>query len=84
MEAILIEHNFILGELNTALNSLDEWTASKPQPKDLLNKLNSVYIKPEPYGVVLLISAWNLPFKLTLNPLIGVIAAGKWGSQIGW
>ena len=87
MEAILIEHNFMLGELTTILDNLDELTAPKRQPKDLLNKFNSVYVKPEPYGVVLLISAWNLPFKLTLNPLIGAIAAGKWDgsdSQIGW
>ena len=81
MEAILIAHDFILGELNAALDNLDELTAPKQQPKDLLNKLNRVYVKPEPYGVVLIIAAWNLPFKLTLNPLIGVIAAGKWE---GW
>ena len=77
MEAILIEHNFILVELNMALNNLNELTAPKHQPRDLLNKMNSVYVKPEPYGVVLNLSAWNLPFKLTLNPLIGAIAAGK-------
>ena len=82
MEATLIEHNFIRVELNMALDNLTELTAPKHQPRDLLNKMNSVYIKPEPYGVVLILSAWNLPFKLTLNPLIGAIAAGKYMGEV--
>ena len=72
-----MEYNFLLGEVVTALNNLQEWTAPKPQPKDLLNKFNSVYLQPEPYGVVLNISAWNFPFQLTLSPLVGAIAAGE-------
>lgn len=35
------------------------------------------YVHPEPYGVCLIIGAWNYPFVLTLAPLIGAIAAGN-------
>ena len=43
---------------------------------DLLNKLNSLYIHPEPFGVVLNIAPWNYPFQLCILPIIGAIAAG--------
>jgi aldehyde dehydrogenase (NAD+) len=35
------------------------------------------YVHPEPYGICLIIGAWNYPFLLTLSPLIGAIAAGN-------
>uniref|UniRef100_A0A8C7MAE6 Aldehyde dehydrogenase n=1 Tax=Oncorhynchus kisutch TaxID=8019 RepID=A0A8C7MAE6_ONCKI len=35
------------------------------------------YIQPEPLGVVLIIGAWNYPWALTLQPLVGAIAAGN-------
>ena len=35
------------------------------------------YILSEPLGVVLIMSPWNYPFMLTLNPLIGAIGAGN-------
>ncbi|KAJ8443641.1 hypothetical protein Cgig2_019623 [Carnegiea gigantea] len=32
---------------------------------------------PEPYGLVLIITSWNYPLQLALEPLIGAIAAGN-------
>ena len=67
----------MIGELIKTLNGIQKWTAPQSVPKDLLNKFNSVYLKAEPYGVVLCISPWNYPFQLAFLPLIGVIAAGR-------
>jgi len=39
--------------------------------------LDDAYVKPEPFGVVLILGAWNFPIQLTLCPMIGAIAAGK-------
>jgi aldehyde dehydrogenase (NAD+) len=72
-----MELNILLKEIVTALDNVDDWAAPKYQPKDLLNKFNTVYVQAEPFGVVLNISAWNFPFQLTLSPLIGAIAAGE-------
>jgi aldehyde dehydrogenase (NAD+) len=36
---------------------------------------NKIY--SEPYGVALVIGAWNYPVQLTLNPVIGAMAAGN-------
>jgi len=44
--------------------------------KDLLTLMDEAYIKPEPFGVVLIIGAWNYPVQLTLGPMVGAIAAG--------
>ncbi len=73
----------MLGDLTRTLDNLKEWTAHRDVPKDLLNKFNSVYIKPEPYGVVLLIAPWNYPIQLVILPLIGAIAAGE-HSMVVW
>ena len=35
------------------------------------------WVEYEPYGVVLIIGAWNFPFALTLGPLVGALAAGN-------
>ncbi|KAM3311653.1 hypothetical protein ACQJBY_031962 [Aegilops geniculata] len=38
---------------------------------------STAQIVPEPLGVVLVISAWNYPFLLSIEPVIGAIAAGN-------
>lgn len=45
--------------------------------KNLLTLSDTVYIRPEPLGVVLVLGAWNYPWAVTIQPLIGAIAAGK-------
>ena len=35
------------------------------------------FVKPSPYGNVLIISPWNYPFLLTVEPLVDAIAAGN-------
>ena len=43
----------------------------------IVNIANTLYRKPEPLGTALIMGAWNYPFDLTLNPLIGAIGAGN-------
>eukprot|EP00731_Ephydatia_muelleri_P025045 Em0017g128a len=45
--------------------------------KEFANQFNDLYTYPEPYGVALVIGAWNYPLQLTVSPLIGAIAAGN-------
>jgi acyl-CoA reductase-like NAD-dependent aldehyde dehydrogenase len=45
--------------------------------KDLLTMMDDAYIKYEPFGVVLVIGAWNYPVQLTLGPVVGALAAGN-------
>ena len=39
--------------------------------------LSRSFEKPNPYGVVLVISPWNYPFLLSIDPLIDALAAGN-------
>jgi aldehyde dehydrogenase (NAD+) len=51
------------------------------KPKKVGTPINlfpsSSYIYTEPLGVVLIVAPWNYPFALTIQPLIGAIAAGN-------
>ncbi|XP_059524470.1 aldehyde dehydrogenase family 3 member A2 isoform X3 [Myotis daubentonii] len=67
----------IHGEVDLVLEQLPEWITAKPAKKNLLTMMDEAYIQPEPLGVVLIIGAWNYPFVLTMQPLIGAIAAGN-------
>jgi len=65
------------GEINLAVKKVKEWAAPRPVEKNLLTISDTVYIQPEPLGVVLIIGAWNYPWAVTIQPLIGAIAAGN-------
>lgn len=66
----------VLGELALAMEKLPSWAAPQPVKKNLLTMRDEAYIGYEPLGVVLVIGAWNYPFVLVMQPLIGAIAAG--------
>jgi aldehyde dehydrogenase (NAD+) len=66
----------VLGEIDLMLGSLSEWVTAKPVKKNLLTMMDEAYVQPEPLGVVLIIGAWNYPFVLTIQPMLGAIAAG--------
>ena len=78
----MMESSYIITDIAGALKNIDNWMAPQYVQKDLLNKMNDVYILPEPFGVVLILGAWNFPVQLTLAPLVGAIAAGKLESTV--
>ena len=78
----MMESSYIITDIANALKNIDNWMAPQYVQKDLLNKMNDVYILPEPFGVVLILGAWNFPVQLTLAPLVGAIAAGKLESTV--
>ncbi|KAI1231773.1 hypothetical protein IHE44_0007408 [Lamprotornis superbus] len=67
----------VLGELALTMEKLPSWAAPQPVKKNLLTLRDEAYIGYEPLGVVLVIGAWNYPFVLVMQPLIGAIAAGN-------
>ncbi|MDX2253976.1 MAG: aldehyde dehydrogenase [Pseudanabaenaceae cyanobacterium bins.39] len=76
-EALLSEVMATLNEIKYVLKHLKAWM----KPQKVSTPLNlfpsSSYIYAEPLGVVLIIAPWNYPFALTLQPLVGAIAAGN-------
>ncbi|XP_055624377.1 aldehyde dehydrogenase family 3 member A2-like isoform X2 [Toxorhynchites rutilus septentrionalis] len=43
----------------------------------MLNMMDKVFIYKDPYGVILVIGAWNYPLQVTLAPVAAAIAAGN-------
>ncbi|XP_034935277.1 aldehyde dehydrogenase, dimeric NADP-preferring isoform X1 [Chelonus insularis] len=72
-----LEIDFTLNALTDMLQNIDEWSATEKPSKDFANILDSPQIHSEPYGVVLVIGAWNYPLQLCIVPVIGAIAAGN-------
>ncbi|XP_058799815.1 aldehyde dehydrogenase, dimeric NADP-preferring isoform X2 [Phymastichus coffea] len=76
-ENYVLEIDFTLNECIHMLHNIKKWSAPERPPKGIVNLLDDVVIYKEPYGVVLVIGAWNYPLQLTLCPVIGAIAAGN-------
>lgn len=76
-ESFLSEFGIVISELNLAIKNLKRWTKPKRVRSSILTFPSKDYIYVEPYGNVLIISPWNYPFLLSLEPLIMAIAAGN-------
>ncbi|XP_049546840.1 aldehyde dehydrogenase family 3 member B1 isoform X4 [Anopheles darlingi] len=76
-EAHLLEIEFILNDLRNTLFNLREWVKPEKPEKSLVNLMDGVYIYKDPFGVVLVIGAWNYPLQLSLVPVAAAIAAGN-------
>ncbi|CAH1991166.1 unnamed protein product [Acanthoscelides obtectus] len=76
-ETILHEILTVIKEAREAVNSLQSWVKPTTVKSTIVNSLDTVKILDEPYGVTLVIGAWNFPVHLTLLPVIGAIAAGN-------
>ncbi len=64
-------------EIDHLLSNIDHWAKSKKVKNSLINFPSKNYIKPQPYGVTLVIAPWNYPLHLAINPALGAIAAGN-------
>ncbi|XP_075481200.1 aldehyde dehydrogenase family 3 member F1-like isoform X1 [Primulina tabacum] len=67
----------LIKSLNYALNGLKKWMSGRKADLPLAAFPSSAVLVPEPLGVVLIISSWNFPFGVSLEPLIGAICAGN-------
>lgn len=76
-EALLHELLMFKNEITETILSLEEWTKPTTKPTSLAGKACKTYTIPEPYGTTLVIGAWNYPFTLTLQPVVGAIAGGN-------
>lgn len=76
-ESIVMEFMFLVNDLDNILVNIKEWDKPETPEKPFVNILDKLYVFNDPYGVVLVIGAWNYPFQLLLMPVAGAIAAGN-------
>uniref|UniRef100_A0A5B6Z862 Aldehyde dehydrogenase n=1 Tax=Davidia involucrata TaxID=16924 RepID=A0A5B6Z862_DAVIN len=77
LESFVYEIAMLKSSLTLTLKELKRWMMSEKVKSSITTFPSSAEIVSEPLGVVLVISAWNYPFLLSLDPVVGAIAAGN-------
>ena len=76
-ESYMCEIGMTLSELSFVERRLAGWARDRAHLTPLAQFPARSFTVREPYGVVLVMSPWNYPFLLTMEPLIGAVAAGN-------
>jgi acyl-CoA reductase-like NAD-dependent aldehyde dehydrogenase len=61
MESISFESEYNRNVTRSCLYDLDSWVADEYVEKNLVTLLDTTYIHREPFGVCLVMGAWNYP-----------------------
>lgn len=76
-ESYMCETGLVLSEISYMLKHIHSFARERTVWTPLAQFHSRSYKKPSPYGVVLIMSPWNYPFLLTIEPLVDAIAAGN-------
>lgn len=76
-ESYMCETGLTLSEISYMLKHTRSFAREKRVPTPLAQFHSRSFTKPSPYGSVLIMSPWNYPFLLTIEPLVDAIAAGN-------
>ncbi len=76
-ESYMCETGLVLSELTYMIRHVRRFSKEKTVRTPLAQFHSRSFKKPSPYGVTLIMSPWNYPFMLTLEPLVDAIAAGN-------
>lgn len=76
-ESYMCETGLVLSELSYMLKHTPSFAKEKTVWTPLSQFHSRSYKQPSPHGVTLIMSPWNYPFMLTLEPLIDALAAGN-------
>ena len=76
-EGYMCETGMVLSEINYMLRHVRSFAKEQTVATPLVQFASRSYRKPSPYGVTLIMSPWNYPVLLTLDPLVDALAAGN-------
>lgn len=76
-ESYMCETGLVISEISYLLHHVRSFAKEKTVKTPLTQFASRSYQKPSPYGVTLIMSPWNYPVLLTLDPLADSIAAGN-------
>jgi aldehyde dehydrogenase (NAD+) len=75
-EALLTEISIVKAEAKMHLKHLRSWSKRRKASSPLKMFPSKSYVVKEPLGNALVVSPWNYPVQLLLNPLVGAISSG--------
>ena len=76
-EGFMCESGLVLTEISYMIKHVKKFAKRKTVVTPLAQFHSRSYKQPVPYGNVLIMSPWNYPFLLTIEPLADAIAAGN-------
>mgnify|MGYP000867049633 CR=1 FL=1 len=76
-ESYMCETGLVLSELTYMIRHTRKFAKERTVRTPLAQFHSRSYQKPSPYGVTLIMSPWNYPFMLTIEPLVDALAAGN-------
>lgn len=76
-ETFMCETGLTLSEISYMKKHLRKFSEKRRVRTPLAQFPSRSYVLKEPYGCVLIMSPWNYPFMLTMEPLADAIAAGN-------
>ena len=76
-EGYLTEIGVLNEEIRYLPKNLHRWMRNRRARTPLMLIPAKSFRVCDPYGVVLIMSPWNYPFLLSIDPLVGAIAAGN-------
>ena len=76
-ESYMCEIGLVLSEISYMIKHTKKFAKEKRVHTPIAQFSARSYKKPAPYGNVLIMSPWNYPFLLTLDPLVDAISAGN-------
>ena len=76
-ESYMCETGMVLSEIDWQLRHLQKLSQNVRRRTPLAQFAAKSYVHPEPLGSVLILSPWNYPFQLALEPAADAIAAGN-------
>ena len=76
-ESFMCEVGLVLSEINYMIRNVRRFAKDKKVYTSLVQFPARSYVKSVPYGVTLIISPWNYPFLLAIEPLVDALAAGN-------
>ena len=76
-ESYMCEVGMTLSEISYMIKRVRRYSRDSVVPTPLSQYPAKSYVKKSPYGCVLIMSPWNYPFMLAMEPLADAIAAGN-------
>ena len=73
----MCETGLVLSEISYMLTHIRRFAKRKTVSTPITNFASHSFKQPVPYGNVLIMSPWNYPFLLAIDPLVDAIAAGN-------
>lgn len=76
-EAYMCETGLVLSEITYMLKHIKKFSKPRRVRTPLAQYISKSFELASPYGVVLVMSPWNYPFLLSLDPIVEAVAAGN-------